>query len=66
MDMEHSADAKSRQRFVSGSLKIPQPVDDCGSLTVMSQFAALWNAGRVQGIREERARRKRKTLTAEQ
>ena len=47
-------------------LKIPQPVDDCGSLTVMSQFAALWNAGRVQGIREERARRKRKTLTAEQ
>ena len=47
-------------------LNVPQPVDDGGSLTIMSQFAALWNAGRVQGIREERARRKRKPLTTEQ
>ena len=47
-------------------LKVPQPVDDCGSLTVMSQFAALWNAGRVQGIREESARRKLNAQTIEQ
>jgi len=29
-------------------------------------ITALWNAGRVQGIREERARRKRKAQTIEQ
>lgn len=32
----------------------------------MLDLTALWNAGRVQGIREERARRKRKTQTAKQ
>ena len=33
---------------------------------VSQLFNALWNAGRVQGIREERARRKRKAQTIEQ
>jgi hypothetical protein len=32
----------------------------------MGLITALWNAGRVQGIREERARRKRKAQTIEQ
>lgn len=37
-----------------------------GSYFFMRRLAEFWNAGRVQGIREERARRKRKPLTTEQ
>ena len=34
-----------------------------GAYRFMGLITALWNAGRVQGIREERARRKRKAQT---
>lgn len=37
-----------------------------GAYRFMGLITALWNAGRVQGIREERARRKRKAQTIEQ
>ena len=37
-----------------------------GAYFFACRLAAFWNAGRVQGIREERARRKRKAQTIEQ
>ena len=37
-----------------------------GVYRVMLDLTALWNAGRVQGIRKERARRKRRAQTIEQ
>lgn len=37
-----------------------------GAYFFACRLAAFWNAGRVQGIREERARRKRMAQTIEQ
>lgn len=47
-------------------LNAPSPIEVDGVYRVMLDLTALWNAGRVQGIREERARRKRKAQTIKQ
>ena len=47
-------------------LNAPSPIEVDGVFRVMLDLTALWNAGRVQGIREERARRTRKAQTIEQ
>ena len=47
-------------------LNAPSPIEVDGVYRVMLNLTALWNAGRVQGIREERARRKRRAQTIEQ
>lgn len=47
-------------------LNAPSPIEVDGVYRVMLDLTALWNAGRVQGIRKERARRKRRAQTIEQ
>lgn len=47
-------------------LNAPSPIEVDGVYRVVLELTALWNAGRVQGIREERARRKRRAQTIEQ
>lgn len=42
------------------------PIEVDGVYRVMLDLTALWNAGRVQGIREERARQKLKNQTTKQ
>lgn len=44
----------------------PSPIEVDGVYGSCLTSSALWNAGRVQGIRKERARRKRRAQTIEQ
>ena len=57
---------KAVRELYASILKAPSPIETDGVYRVILELTALWNAGRVQGIREERARRKRKAQTIEQ
>ncbi len=46
--------------------EVPNEFGLTGAYRFMGLTTDLWNAGRVQGIREERARRKRRAQTIEQ
>lgn len=46
-------------------LDTPTVIETDGVYRIILELTALWNAGRVQGIREERARRKSKPNTHE-
>ena len=46
--------------------EVPNEFGLTGAYRFMGLITDLWNAGRVQGIREERARRKRRAQTIEQ
>ena len=61
-----SSQMKAVRELHLSILNAPSPIEVDGVYRVMLDLTALWNAGRVQGIREERARRKRKAQTIKQ
>lgn len=54
---------KAVRKLYLSILHTPCPIDEDedGAYRFVIELTALWNAGRVQGIREERARRKSKS-----
>ena len=57
---------KEVSQLFNAITEVPNEFGLTGAYRFMGLITALWNAGRVQGIREERARRKRKAQTIEQ
>ena len=57
---------KEVRQLFNAITEVPNEFGLTGAYRFMGLITALWNAGRVQGIREERARRKRKAQTIEQ
>ena len=66
MAVEFVPDPQGSKSAFNAITEVPNEFGLTGAYRFMGLITALWNAGRVQGIREERARRKRKAQTIEQ